>query len=78
MQIFYLDNLESRSAIDHVTTPRAKFFSKIVMERMIREDKRRDRDGKLTYGNLRVFDLFSLKIIIYYCTCHCLPYSCVV
>jgi hypothetical protein len=58
MQIFYLDNLESHSAIYHFITPRARFFSKSVMERIIREDKRRDRDGKLTYGNLRVFDLF--------------------
>jgi hypothetical protein len=58
MQIFYLDNLESRSAIYHVITPRARFFSTSVMERIIREDKRRDRDGKLTYGNLQVFDFF--------------------
>jgi hypothetical protein len=42
MQIFYLDNLESRSAIDHVTTPCAMFFSKIVMERIIHEDKCRE------------------------------------
>jgi hypothetical protein len=49
MHIFYLDNLESRSAIYHFITLRARFFSKSVMERIIREDKRRDRDG----GSLR-------------------------
>jgi hypothetical protein len=76
VQIFYLDNLESRSAIDHITTPRAKFFSKIAMERIICEDKCKDRDGGLTYGNLRVFDLFTFNFMIYCCTC--LPYSCVV
>jgi hypothetical protein len=45
MQIFYLDNPESRSAIYQFITPRARFFSKSVMKRIIREDKRRDRDG---------------------------------
>jgi hypothetical protein len=70
MQIFYLDNLESRSAIYHFITPRAKFFSKGIMERIIGEDKHRDRDGKLTYGNLRVFDLFLFNVLIYFCTSH--------
>jgi hypothetical protein len=69
MQIFYLDNLESRSAIYHFITPRARFFTKSVMERIIREDKRRDRDGKLTFGNLRVFDFF-FNVLIFFCTCH--------
>jgi hypothetical protein len=45
MQIFYLDNPESRSAIYQFITPRARFFSKSVMKRIIREDQRRDRDG---------------------------------
>jgi hypothetical protein len=75
VQIFYLDNLESRSAFEHITTPRAKFFSKIAMERIICEDKRKDRDERLTYGNLLVFDLFTFNFMIYYCTC--LPYSCI-
>jgi hypothetical protein len=57
MQIFYLDNLDSRSAIYNFITPRAKFFSKSVMESIIRENKRRDKDVKLTYGNLLVFQL---------------------
>ncbi|TVU17591.1 hypothetical protein EJB05_33635, partial [Eragrostis curvula] len=52
--VFYLDNLLCRYSIDHLCTPRAKFFHKSVMENIIREDRRKDRDGKETFGNLQL------------------------
>ncbi|TVU11071.1 hypothetical protein EJB05_44634 [Eragrostis curvula] len=50
--VFYLDNLLCRYSIDHLCTPRAKFFHKSVMENIIREDRRTEM-GRRHLGTYR-------------------------
>lgn len=54
VQIFYLDNLRCHHQIDHINTPRAKFFDKIVIDEIKKADKTKDKDGKVTFGKLHV------------------------
>jgi hypothetical protein len=75
MQLFYLDNLDSGLSIDPFAIPQVKYFHKSVTEKLIHEDRRRDRSGNVTDGNLQVFPHFHYNGILFYWTDHWISIS---
>jgi hypothetical protein len=75
MQLFYLDNLDCGLFIDPFAIPRPKYFHKSVTEKLIHQDRRRDRSGNVTYGNLQVFSHFHYNGILFYWTNHWISIS---
>jgi len=68
--ILYLDNLQCKHQIEHMNTPRAKYFDQNVIQKITSADRAKDQQGKATFGLLL---LKSSNNTCYYTTHH--PFS---
>ncbi|RCV20733.1 hypothetical protein SETIT_4G080800v2 [Setaria italica] len=50
--ILYLDNLQCQHQVQHMDTPRAKYFTQNVIKKIISADRTKDQQGKATFGLL--------------------------
>jgi len=47
--ILYLDNLQCKHQIEHMNTPRAKYFDQNVIQKITSADRTKDQQGKATF-----------------------------
>jgi len=61
--ILYLDNLQCKHQIEHMNTPRAKYFDQNVIQKITSADRTKDQQGKATFVLLPVISITQFLYI---------------